>query len=58
MAQSKRKVGDRMMDVFKCENCGCLMMLNICDLAEYLDKGTVSCPYCGANSEYLNKLEN
>lgn len=46
------------MDIFKCENCGCLMMLNICDLAGYLDRGTVSCPYCGANPEYLNKLEN
>ena len=58
MAQSKRKVGDRMMDEFKCENCGCLMMLNICDLAEYLDRGTVSCPYCGANPEYLYKVED
>lgn len=47
-----------MMDEFKCENCGCLMMLNICDLAEYLDRGTVSCPYCGANQEYLYKVED
>ena len=27
-------------------------------LAEYLDRGTVSCPYCGANPEYLYKVED
>ena len=58
MAKSKRKAGDWLMNIFKCENCGCLMMLNIRNLTEYLDRGTVSCPYCGANSEYLTEYAN
>ena len=44
--------------LFKCDRCGCLMCLDACDLAEYLDRGTVSCPYCGANSESMVDNEN
>lgn len=44
--------------LFKCDRCGCLMCLDACDLAEYLDRGTVSCPYCGANSESINLVDN
>lgn len=46
------------MNIFKCENCGCLMMVNIRNFTEYLDRGPVSCPYCGANLEYLTEYAN
>lgn len=46
------------LSLFQCDKCGCLMRLNVCVLAEYIDRGTVSCPYCGADSESINLVEN
>lgn len=46
------------LSLFQCDECGCLMCLNVYVLAEYMDRGTVSCPYCGADSESINLVKN
>ncbi len=46
------------LSLFRCDECDCLMCLDVCVLAEYIDRGTVSCPYCGADSESINLVEN
>ncbi len=46
------------LSLFRCDECDYLMCLDVCALAEYMDRGTVSCPYCGADSESINLVEN
>lgn len=48
------------LSLFRCDECDYLMCLDVCALAEYMDRGTVSCPYCDVNFESIKliKIEN
>lgn len=46
------------LSLFQCDECDCLMGLDVCALAEYMDREIVSCPYCGADSESINLVKN
>lgn len=46
------------MDTYKCDKCGGLVKLEIEKLVLCVAFTDLHCPYCGANQEYLYKVED